>query len=195
MARLPRKESFKTNREPRLIRFRDGLREIGAIRGRLGFTRRRAQTRQHHGRRCLCRVRPGRASHRGQDRSRPYFQHQVHPQFRQCPDTAGECHFLAGMLPPVGSVQRLARLHHLAGQVADHGEGGWLDRHIIQGSFQHVQSWLHQGAVERAGRVQPSYPDSFRFETLRDGFNFRNRAAHHLVGAVVRRDAHPSTGR
>ena len=96
---------------------------------------------------------------------------------------------------PVCPVQRLACLHHPACQVADHGQGGRLNFHAVQGGFQCVQRRLDQGAVECFCRVQLPGPDPRRFELLHDGFNFVDRPADHLVVSVVRRDVHPDSGR
>ena len=95
------------------------------------------------------------------------------------------------MLPPVGPVLRLPRFYSSARQVADHSKGGRLDRYAVEGRFQFVQYGFNKGAVERFGSVQPPDPYALLFESLRDLFNFRNRAADHLMVSVVSRDTQP----
>ena len=121
--------------------------------------------------------------------------HQVHAEFRQRPYAGRKRHRLPCMTPPVGPVQSLAGVHHPAGQVADHRQGGGLDGHAVQKRFQRVQRRLHQGAVERLGRVEPPDPDPLRLEALRDGFDASHRSADHLVGPVVRGDVDADSGR
>ena len=86
--------------------------------------------------------------------------YKVHTQVRHCSDTCSERHRLSGVPPPIGAIKRGARLHLPAGQVADEGQGGRLKCHTAKEGFQLDEGWFDQGAVKRAGCVQPSYPDA-----------------------------------
>ena len=191
-SRFSREQLRKTNRESSFVRSGHRSHER-AVPSRC-VARRWGQARQHYRRRRLRRLRPSQDRHRREYRLRTDLHHQIHLEVRQCPDAAGERHRFPGMPLPVSPVQRLAGLHRTARQVADQGEGGRLDRHIVQGCFQRVQGRIHQGAVEGLGRVQSPDPDSLRFEALRNGFNVRHWAADDLVGSIVSRDAQPDTG-
>ena len=177
-----------------MVRLCDRLHETIGASGLRWVVRRRAEARQHHRHRCLRRLRPGRGRHRSQHRSRADLQHHVHPEIRHRLHPLGECHRLPGMTPPVGSVLRLTQFHGPARQVANHGKRRRLDLHAAEGCFQFVQNRLNQSTVERPGRVQPPDPHFLQLESLRDRFNSRNRAADHLMGTVVSRDAQPDVG-
>ena len=190
---LPREESREADREPRLVRLRNGVQETVVGAGGLDrIARRRAETGKHHRR--SGRLRPGGGCHGRQHRARADLQHRVHPELRQRPHPLGEGDRLPGMAPPVGSVLGLAGFDGPAGQIADHGESGRLDRHAVEERFQLVQDGLDEGAVEGPGRVQPPDADSLLVELLRDRFDCRDRAADHLVAAVVARDAQAGAG-
>ena len=116
---------------------------------------------------------------------RAYLDHQVDFEVGQRLDSGGKRHRLAGVASPVGSVKSPAGFQRPTGQVADVGQVGGADTHVVQGGLQGVKSGFYQNTVEGSGGVKPSGPDSRRFEVSDETIDRSNRAAYHLVSPVV----------
>ena len=182
---FPCEQSLEANREARLIGLRDGLNESARTRRRRLIDRRRLQARQHTRCGCVGGFGPGGQRHGRQHRAWTDLDYQVHSQFRQRSDSAGEGHRPPGVPPPIFSVERLVRIHCTACQVAHHGERRPGELHAVERRFKRVQDRLDQGTVKRLGRIQARNPQPLRLQLSRDRLDRRRRAADHLVRAVV----------
>ena len=190
---LAREETLETHLEAGFVGLRDSLEEVCVTCGRF-VAGRRPLAGDHRRRLGGRRRRPRGHHHGGEHRARADLHHQVHAESGERAHALRERHRLAGVASPVGAVQRIAGADGLARQVAHERDAGTRDLRVVEDGRELRERRLHERAVERARRVEPPDPDPVFLEPFRNAFDPGLRAAHHLVGAVVRRDVHRQPG-
>ena len=189
-ALLAGEEPVEAERKMRLVGAGDRLHEAAAgTRRRLRLVLRRPLQAAENCRGGSRRLRPGHGRHRTQHRMGADLDDGIHAEFRQRLDAGPEGHRLARLAPPVRRIGCLARFQRPAGQVADEGERGRREGDRRDRGLQIAERGLDHGAVVGRAPAQPCDADILRLEAREQRLHIRLGAAHHLVGAVVRRDA------
>ena len=119
---------------------------------------------------------------------------RVHSKFRKRLDAASEGHRLPGVTPPIGRVQRPARLQHPARYVAHHRHGRrrWTGSNISHRRLQAIQDRLHHAAVVSRTGAQSPHPYLLRLQLFQHRLDVIRRSADHLERPVVHGNAQPN---
>ena len=188
--RLAREQPLEANRQTGPIASRHG-----SGKGVLGFLDRYLRGRPLEA--CNDRRRPGRSGglgpgqghHRTHHRVGTDLHHGLHAEFRQRRHGCSECHRLAHLAAPVRTVKHILRRYLATRHRADVGERRWRDRDVGERFLQIVQHRFDQRTVVGGALSQAPHLDILLLQAREQCVDLRGRSAHHLVGAIVGRDA------